>query len=56
MVFTFDVLLPKGGSKDNQVEQELELDKGLIKKVIVQIPAGHAGLTHFALYLSHIHI
>ena len=50
MVFTFSVTLPKNGSRENQVEREIKLDKGLIKKLIVQIPAGHAGLTHFALY------
>ena len=50
MVFVFDITMPKNGSAQNQHVEHLKLDKGLIKMLIIQIPAGHAGLTHFALY------
>jgi len=50
MVFIFDITMPKNGSSTNQHVEHLKLDKGLIKMLIIQIPAGHAGLTHFAIY------
>jgi len=49
MVFAYRVVIPKNTSRDSPHFQELPLHKGVIKKLVVLIPYGHMGLTHFAL-------
>lgn len=49
MIFSYRVTIPKNTPPSNPYEQFLPLHKGVIKKLVISIPAGHAGLTYFAL-------
>lgn len=50
MIYAFTVTVPANTPKEDAVWQELEMDYGVIRKLVVQIPTGHAGLCKFALY------
>ena len=50
MIYTFVVTVPANTTEENAVQQELKLDKGVIRKFAVQIPPGHAGLCKFAIF------
>jgi len=49
VLFTFKVTAPANRPQNNPVKQELKLRKGVITKIVVLIPAGHAALAHLAI-------
>jgi len=49
MLFTFSITAPANTPKDSPVTQTLKLRAGVITKIAVQIPAGHAALAHLAI-------
>jgi len=50
MLFTFSIKAPANTAKENAVKQTLKLHSGVITKISVLIPSGHAALAHLALY------
>jgi len=50
MIYTFVVTVPANTPESDPVREELEMDKGVIRKLSIQIPPGHAGLCKFALF------
>jgi len=50
MIYTFVVTVPANTTEENPIRQELALDKGVIRKFVVQIPPGHAGLCKFGIF------
>jgi len=50
MIYAFDVTVPANTPEEDPYMEELELDYGIIRKVVIQIPTGHAGLCKFGLF------
>lgn len=50
MLYAFTVTVPANTPKEDPLWVPLELDYGIIKKFVVQIPPGHAGLCKFAIF------
>ena len=50
MIYAFVVTVPANTPESDPVMEELEMDKGVIRKLSIQIPPGHAGLCKFALF------
>ncbi len=44
-IYSFKFVIPKNTPKDNPFIQKFKVKKYVLKKVIVRIPPGHAGLT-----------
>ena len=45
MIYVEEITAPAGTSKDNPVTKDVEVTKGLVYKINIVIPSGHAGLT-----------
>jgi len=50
MLFTFRVTAPPETAKTEPVKKPLKLRKGIITKISVLIPPGHAALAHLAIF------
>jgi len=50
MLFTFSLTAPANTAKTSPVKKTLKLRKGIITKISVLIPPGHAALAHLAIF------
>jgi len=50
MLFTFSIEAPKNTPKENPVKKTLKLHAGVITKISILIPVGHAALARLAIY------
>jgi len=50
MIYSFRITVPANTPDTDPVREELKLDKGVIRRLSIQIPPGHAGLCKFGIY------
>jgi len=50
LIFSTDITIPKNTTEASPKEVRLGIAKGIITEWRIQIPAGHAGLAHLAIY------
>jgi len=50
MFFTYSITIPANTAKTNPTKKTLKLRKGVITKISILIPDGHAAVAHLSIY------